>query len=41
MKISWREKKTNEEVTEMVDEQQLYIITTIKKRKITYFGGQT
>ena len=38
LKISWREKKTNEEVIEMVDEQQLYIITTIKKRKITYFG---
>ena len=37
MKISWREKKTNEEVLEMVDEQ-LYIIPTIKKRKITYFG---
>ena len=36
MKISWREKKTNEEVLEMVDEQ-LYIIPTIKKRKITYF----
>ena len=32
MKISWREKKTNEEVLEMVDEQ-LYIIPTIKKRK--------
>ena len=31
------EKKTNEEVLEMVDEQ-LYIIPTIKKRKITYFG---
>ncbi len=33
-----REKKTNEEeVLEMVDEQ-LSIISTIKKRKITYFG---
>ena len=37
MKISWREKKTNEEVLEMVDEQ-LYIISTIKKIQITYFG---
>ena len=37
MKISWTEKKTNEEVLEMVD-QTLYIIPTIKKRKITYFG---
>ena len=37
MKISWREKKTNEEVLEMVDEQ-LYIIPTIIKRKMTYFG---
>ena len=37
MKISWREKKTNDEVLEMVEEQ-LYIIPTIKKRKITYFG---
>ena len=35
--ISWGEKKTNEEVLEMVDEQH-YIIPTIKKRKITYFG---
>ncbi len=30
MNICWREKKTNEEVLEMVDEQ-LYIIPTIKK----------
>ena len=30
-------KENNEEVLEMVDEQ-LYIIPTIKKRKITYFG---
>ena len=37
MKISWREKKTNEEVLTLADEQ-LYIILTIKKRKITYFG---
>ena len=37
MKISWREKKTNEEVLTLADEQ-LYIIQTIKKRKITYFG---
>ena len=37
MEISWREKKRNEEVLEMVDEQ-LYIISTIRKRKITYFG---
>ena len=38
MKISWREKKTNEEVLKLADEQ-LYIIPTIKKRKITtYFG---
>ena len=37
MKISWREKETNEEVLETVDEQ-LYIIPTIKKIKITYFG---
>ncbi len=37
MKISWREKKTNEEVLTLADEQ-LYIIPTIKKRKITNFG---
>ena len=37
MKISWREKKTNEEVLTLADEQ-LYKIPTIKKRKITYFG---
>ena len=36
-KISWREKKTNDEVLTLADEQ-LYIIPTIKKRKITYFG---
>ena len=37
MKISWRENKTNEEVQKMADEQ-LYIIPTTKKIKITYFG---
>ena len=37
MKISWREEKKNEEVLTLADEQ-LYIIPTIKKRKITYFG---
>ena len=37
MKISWREKKTNEEVLTLADEQ-LYIIPTIKKIKLTYFG---
>ena len=37
MKISWREKKTNEEVLTLADEQ-LDIIPTIKKTKITYFG---
>ena len=37
MKISWRDKKTNEVVLKLADEQ-LYIITTLKKRKITYFG---
>ena len=37
MKISWRERKTNEEVLTLADEQ-LYIIPTIKKRKLTYFG---
>ena len=31
------EKKTNEEVLTLADEQ-FYIIPTIKKRKITYFG---
>ena len=36
MKISWSEKQTNEEVLTLADEQ-LYIIPTIKKRKITYF----
>ena len=36
MKISRRDKKTNEEVLKLADEQ-LYIIPTIKK-KITYFG---
>ena len=38
MKISWREKKKNEEVLTLADEQ-LYIIPTIKKRKITNFGN--
>ena len=37
MKISWRKKKTNEEVLKLADER-LHIIQTIKKRKITYFG---
>ena len=37
-KISWRETKTNEEVLTLADEQ-LYIIPTIKKRQITYFGN--
>ena len=37
MKISWREKKTNEEVLKLADEQ-LYITSTIKKREIIYFG---
>ena len=36
MEISLRENKTNEEVLTLADEQ-LYIIPTIKKRKITYF----
>ena len=37
MRISWREKKTNEEVLTLAD-TQLYITPTINKRKITYFG---
>ena len=37
IKISWSEKKTNEEVLTLADEQ-LYIIPTIKKRNINYFG---
>ena len=37
MKISWREKKTNEEVLTLADEQ-LYIIPTTQKIKIAYFG---
>ena len=37
MKISWREKKTNEEILKLTD-KQLYTIPTIQKRKITYFG---
>ena len=37
VKISWRENKTNEEVLTLADEQ-LYILPTIKKRKMTYFG---
>ena len=37
VKISWREKKTNEEFLTLAGEK-LYIIPTIKKRKITYFG---
>ena len=36
-KISWKGKKTSEEVLKMADEQ-LYRIATIKKRKIPYFG---
>ena len=37
MKISWRENKINEDILTLADEQ-LYIIPTIKKRKLTYFG---
>ena len=37
MKISWRDKKTNKEVLKVADER-LYIVPTIKKRKIAYFG---
>ena len=37
MKIRWREKKTNEEVPKLAGER-IYIIPTIKKRNITYFG---
>ena len=37
MKMSWRDKKTNDEVLKLADEL-LYIIPAIKKRKITYFG---
>ena len=37
MKISWRDTKTNEEVLKLADER-LYIVPTIKKRKIAYFG---
>ena len=37
MKISWGKNKINEEVLKMVD-VQFYIIPTIKKRKITFFG---
>ena len=37
MKIPWREKKTNEEVLKLAGER-IYIIPTIKKGKITYFG---
>ena len=38
MKISWRDKKTNEEVLKLADERLYIIPTLIKKRKITYFG---
>ena len=37
MKISRRDKNTNEEVLKLADER-LYVVPTIKKRKITYFG---
>ena len=37
VKIPWRENKTNEEVLKMADEH-IYLIPTIKKRKITNFG---
>ena len=38
MKISWRDKKTNEEVLKLADER-LYIVPTIKKEKSPiYFG---
>ena len=36
MKISRKGKKTKEEVLKLTDEQ-LYVIPTMKKRKITYF----
>ena len=38
MKIYWRDKKTNEEVLKLADERR-YIVPTIKKRKIAYFGN--
>ena len=37
MKISWRDKITNEEVLKLADER-LYIVPTIKKITIIYFG---
>ena len=38
MQISWSEKKTNEEVLKWLHGEQLCIIPTIKKIKITHFG---
>ena len=38
MNIFWKDKKTNEEVLKLADER-LYIIPTIKKIKIAYFGN--
>ena len=35
--ISWSDKKTNEGVLKLADER-IYIVPTINKRKITYFG---
>ena len=37
MKLSLRDKKTNEGVIKLADEW-FYIVPTIKKRKIAYFG---
>ena len=37
LKISWTDKKTNEEVLKML-QAKLYVITAIKKRKTIYFG---
>ena len=37
MNISWRDKITNEEVLKLADER-LYIVPTIKRRKMSYFG---
>ena len=37
MKLFWRDKNTNEEVLKMADERS-YIVPTIEKIKMTYFG---
>jgi len=37
LRISWKEKRTNEWVLQLADTQR-HLLKTVKKRKMTYFG---